>query len=208
MCFAVVVDVEVVKNSKLKNSNPLSHRSTTWHPITQPQPRDHRNPIRRIQQNPQVHPSALAKITLCHRHSLIGVGRPYFGVGTVTHSHILLRHSYPLSISTLRYPHQYISTPNTLISANIFSSLIPIACGQSIFSPGEMMSMAALYTMETRIQRIQGSHKTSLSPIGRCTRPKLAHSAEAILSLGGPPSTLPTVNQGPANPQITTHSAN
>jgi hypothetical protein len=114
MRFAVVVDVEVVKNSKLKNSNPLSRRSTMWHPITQPQPRDHRNPIRRIQQNPQVHPSASAKITLRHQHSLIGVG-------TVIHSHILLWHSYPLSTDTLRYPHQYISTPNTLILANNFS---------------------------------------------------------------------------------------
>jgi hypothetical protein len=40
------------------------------------------------------------------------------------------------------------------------------------------------------------------------TLPTLAHSAEAILSLGAPPSTLPTVNQGLADPPITTHLAN
>jgi hypothetical protein len=64
--------------------------------------------------------------------------------------------------------------------------------------------MAALYTTETRIQRIQGSHKTT--PFA--DRPTLAHSAEAILSLGAPPSTSPTVNQGPANPLIATHLTN
>jgi hypothetical protein len=42
-----------------------------------------------------------------------------------------------------------------------FSSLILIACGQLIFSPGEMTSTAALYTTETCIQHIQGSHKTT-----------------------------------------------
>jgi hypothetical protein len=58
--------------------------------------------------------------------------------------------------------------------------------------------------METRIQRIQGSHKT----MPFADWPTLAHSAEAILSLGAPPSTLPTVNQGLANPPIATHLAN
>jgi hypothetical protein len=64
--------------------------------------------------------------------------------------------------------------------------------------------MAALYTTETHIQHIQGSHKTT--PFANW--PTLAHSAEAILSLGAPPSTLPTVNQGLADPLIATHLAN
>jgi hypothetical protein len=65
-------------------------------------------------------------------------------------------------------------------------------------------STAALYTTETHIQRIQGSHKT----MPFTDRPTLAHSAKAILSLGTPPSTLPTVNQGPADPPIATHLTN
>jgi hypothetical protein len=40
------------------------------------------------------------------------------------------------------------------------------------------------------------------------TLPTLALSAEAILSLGTPPLTSPTVNQGLADPPIATHLAN
>jgi hypothetical protein len=65
-------------------------------------------------------------------------------------------------------------------------------------------STATLYTTETCIQCIQGSHKTT--PFANW--PTLTLSAEAILSLGAPPLTLLTVNQGPANPLIATHLAN
>jgi hypothetical protein len=59
-----------------------------------------------------------------------------------------------------------------------------------------------LYTTETCIQHIQGSHKTT--PFADW--PTLALSTKAILSLGAPPSTLPTINQGPADLLIANHT--
>jgi hypothetical protein len=154
----------VVKNQEV-SPEPLINNVAPHHTATATQsPQSHQT---HSAKNPQVHPSASAKITLHHRHSLIGVGRPYFGVGTFPHSHILLWHTYP--IIGIHFTHHWRFMIPSVIHFNsqhpyfskYFSSLILIACGQSILSPGEMTSTAVLYTTETCIQRIQGSHKTT-----------------------------------------------
>jgi hypothetical protein len=150
---------------------------------------------------------------------------PSIGIGKNDPLSSALTHQCRQTLLRCRHFHSFTYPPSAFISAQhrhftipsaihfdsqypdfsqYFSSLILIACGQLIISPGEMTSTAALYTTETRIQSIQGSHKTT--PF--TDRPTLAHSAKAILSLGAPPSTSPTVNQGPADPPIATHLAN
>jgi hypothetical protein len=68
------------------------------------------------------------------------------------------------------------------------------------------MGLAGIVTIDKHGRTgFKAQPKQRLLPISRRTPPTLAHSAKAILSLGTPPLTSPTVNQGPADPPIATN---